>query len=113
MSHQDSKDWGGKEIKKVFFDFLDFTRQSINFNLFGNKEPKDVWNSVFSSELTTSDMDGLISHAFSNNTQLLNAFKSTKTPTHADTQGFNTSLEIALGLMEEFRGLNANATPVI
>lgn len=74
MSNQDSKDWGGKEITEAFFDFLNFTRQSINFNLFGNKEPKYVWDSVFSGELTTSDMDGLISHAFSNHVKVLVAF---------------------------------------
>ncbi|WLF84392.1 calcium-binding protein [Moraxella sp. ZY210820] len=47
------------------------------------------------------------------NTQLLDAFKSSKTPTHSDSQGFNQALETSLVLMEEFKHLTTDThTPI-
>lgn len=48
------------------------------------------------------------------NTQLLNAFKSTKTAKHTDTSSFDNALEMSLSLLEQFKTLNIeNNTTVI
>lgn len=41
---QDNRSWGEVIVSNSAIDFI---RKAINFNLFGNKEPKDVWYSIF------------------------------------------------------------------
>lgn len=65
---QDNRSWGEVIVSNSAIDFI---RKAINFNLFGNKEPKDIWYSILTGELTTSDMDSLISHIFSNHIKVL------------------------------------------
>lgn len=78
---QNNSGWGDRELAKTL---IDLTYKSIKFNIFGNKEPLTVWEKIINEglvtdqgELNTGNIDGALSHVFSNHVKLLAAFHVT------------------------------------
>ena len=78
---QNNSGWGDSELAKTL---IDLTYKSIKFNIFGNKEPLTVWEKIINEglvtdqgELNTGNIDGALSHVFSNHVKLLAAFHVT------------------------------------